>query len=231
MDTFGQDIWIRSSDETPETFGFRYPLRMVVVRLADGGLWIWSPVGLTEGLRAEVDALGPVRFLVSPNKFHHLSLSDWQDAYPEAQVVAAPGLEAKRPDLRIDHVLEAGPAPWGDEIEQVLFTGNPLFEEAVFFHRSSGTVIFCDILQRIPEDMLTGWRLWVARLDRMVGPEPQVPRKFRVSFRDKAALRDAMERVQRWPAKQVLIAHGAPVTQDVEVFLVRAFGWVRGARA
>lgn len=227
MDAFAKNIWLIDSPEMPETLGFKYPLRMVVIRLSDGGLWLWSPVKMTQAIANEVRALGDVKFLVSPNRYHHLHIGEWQAAYPNAKLVAAPGLAPKRPDLRVDHELSEGWAPWGNDIEHVIFWGNKLAQEAVFFHRASGTVVFCDILQRIPTDLLSGWRLLVARLDRMVGDEPQVPRKFRLAFRDKSALRSAVERVEQWPASAVLIAHGAPVTVNAQAFLKRAFSWVK----
>jgi hypothetical protein len=72
----GEEIWIADGPKVP-FYGFPYPTRMAVIRLADGGLWVWSPVGLDRELRTEVETLGPVRHLVSPNKLHHLFLADW----------------------------------------------------------------------------------------------------------------------------------------------------------
>ena len=46
------------------------PLRMTVIRLPDGGLLLHSPTRSTPGLRAEMDALGPVRAIVAPNLAH-----------------------------------------------------------------------------------------------------------------------------------------------------------------
>ena len=45
---------------------------MAVARLSDGSVWVWSPVALTEELSSAVEAIGPVRHIVSPNKIHHL---------------------------------------------------------------------------------------------------------------------------------------------------------------
>ena len=52
----------------------------------------------------------------------------------------------------------------------------------VFFHLKSGTVLFTDLIQQLPASLFSGWRALVAKLDLMVGPEPSVPRKFRVAF-------------------------------------------------
>jgi hypothetical protein len=49
-----------------------FPTRMVVVRLANGDRFLWSPTEPDEGLRKEIDALGAVRHLVSPNKLHYV---------------------------------------------------------------------------------------------------------------------------------------------------------------
>jgi hypothetical protein len=62
---------------------------MVVIRLSSGDLFIWSPITFTEVLQREVDTLGPVRHLVSPNKLHHLWLGQWKANYPGAGVYAS----------------------------------------------------------------------------------------------------------------------------------------------
>src|SRR4051812_19272404 len=76
-------LWVAEGDIV-SFFGLSYPTRSVIARFENGDLWLWSPVKLTADLRAQVDRLGPVRHLVSPNKLHHLYLQEWKAAYPEA---------------------------------------------------------------------------------------------------------------------------------------------------
>ena len=45
-----------------------FATRMVVVRLANRDLLVWSPTELDDMLRAEIEALGPVRHLDSIRK-------------------------------------------------------------------------------------------------------------------------------------------------------------------
>ena len=66
-------------------YGFPYPTRMAVVRLSDGSAWVWSPVALSDELSNSVEAIGPVRHIVSPNKIHHLFLAEWGERWPEAR--------------------------------------------------------------------------------------------------------------------------------------------------
>ncbi|RKQ95592.1 DUF4336 domain-containing protein [Maricaulis maris] len=221
-------IWTASGDVVTAAAGFHYPTRMVVIRLDDDRLWVWSPVALNEARKREIDALGLVAHIVAPNSLHHLALSDWQSAYPAARLHGAPGMAAQLPDLKFDTELTdtADPA-WAGQIDQVVVPGNRITTEVVFYHRSSGTVIFTDLIQHLPDDWYSGWRSWVARWDRMTGPEPAVPGKFRLAFRDRKRARAAIDRIFAWPARTVLFAHGEPVRDDAQAFLTRAFAWLR----
>src|SRR5690606_12182094 len=78
-----------------------FPTRMTVIRMADGGLFIHSPTPITESLRAEIDALGPVRHIVGPNRIHYWWVPEWRNAYPEAEVYLAPRIREQAGD-RID---------------------------------------------------------------------------------------------------------------------------------
>ncbi|MDZ4373215.1 MAG: hypothetical protein U1C74_17575 [Phenylobacterium sp.] len=236
---FGPGIWIADGDIVRAIAGFHFPTRMAVIRLPadpEGGLdrpgeppalMVWSPTKLNPALRAEVAALGQVRHLVAPNDLHHLYLNDWAVAWPEARLYAPPGLRTKRPDLMFHADLGvAADAAWDGQVDQALMPGNTITTEVVFFHKASGTVLFTDLLQHMPRGWYSGWRAVVARLDGMTGPEPAVPHKFRLAFRDRPAARAALARIRAWPVRQILFAHGAPVTEDAPALLRRAFRWL-----
>ena len=226
---FGPDIWFSDGPNLP-FYGFRYPTRMALVRLADGGLFVWSPIALTPELRREVDALGPVRHLVSPNRLHHLFLGEWKAAWPQAPLYASPGLRRKRRDLRFDADLGKRPDPaWAGEIDQIPIPGS-FITEVVFFHRCSATALFADLLQNHPRDWFRGWRGVVARLDGIVAPHPGAPREWRASFVRRTAARAALNRILDWPIERVLLAHGELVATDAKAFVRRAFSWLLHSR-
>lgn len=208
--------------------GFAYPTRMAVIVLSDGGLFIWSPIALSPVLKAEIDALGPVSCLVSPNRLHYLFLAEWKRAYPQARLYASPGLRKKRKDLRFDDELgDAPPAEWAADIDQILVHGSFL-TEAVFFHRASGTVIFTDLLQNFAPDWFKGWRGAIARLDGITAPCPGAPREWRASFFNRRAARAALRAILAWPIERVFIAHGELVTENGATFVRRSFSWLLG---
>ena len=52
--------------------GVRLRARTTIIRLERGELLVHSPAPPTDALAQQLLALGPVRWLVVPNRFHHL---------------------------------------------------------------------------------------------------------------------------------------------------------------
>lgn len=227
LEEFGAEIWVVAGPTVVAAAGFHYPTRMAVVRLANHDLVLVSPIAISDELRAELKALGAVRYLVAPNSLHHTFLLDWQRAFPDATVYAPPGLREKRRDVRLDGDFAAGPiAAWAGEIDLAIMWGNRITTEVVFFHHPSGTAIFTDLIQRFEPGWFSGWRAIVARLDLMVAREPSVPRKFRLAFTDRRAAREGLRRILAWPTQKVLFAHGPPIAENGQAFLRQAFRWL-----
>lgn len=223
----GPNIWIADGPMVTAVAGFHYPTRMAVIRLTNGDLVLWSPTAPTDDLRAEVETFGVVRHLIPPNSLHHTFLGDWQRAYPDAKVYAPPGLREKRKDISFDADFSDAPiAAWAGEIDHAIMWGNRITTEVVFFHRQSGTAIFADLIQQFPRGWFRGWRALVARLDLMTAAEPTVPRKFRVAFTNRSAMRESLRLILAWPTEKIVIAHGPPITDDGQAFLRRAFRWL-----
>lgn len=226
LQEFGPEIWV-ADGPVVSFYGFAYPTRMAVIRLSSGGLFVWSPVALSPALHREIDGLGPVRHLVSPNRLHYLYLTEWKAAFPAARLYASPGLRRKRKDLAFDAELGDRPEPdCAADIDQVVMRGSFALTEIVFFHHASRAVLFADLVQNFSRDWFPGWRGVVARLDGIVAPHPGAPREWRASFIDRQAARTALDQILAWPIERVLIAHGEPATESAAAFVRRAFGWL-----
>src|SRR5688500_11961837 len=87
-------------EQTRSALGFGLPARMTVLPLSPSRLAIISPIPIDDALAQRIAALGEVAFLIAPNLLHHLYLAAASARYPQAQVLAPPGMRAKRPDLR-----------------------------------------------------------------------------------------------------------------------------------
>ena len=226
LNEFGTDIYVAEGPDV-SFYGFPYPTRMAVIRLGSGGLWVWSPVALTDRLARSVEALGEVSHIVSPNKLHHLFLTEWSERWPRARLYAPPGLARKRQDIGFTDELHDQPDPaWADDIDQVIFRGSLAMEEAVFFHRSSATAIVCDLIQRHPRENMTGWKGLLMRLDGLVGPRGSTPREWRASFLRRKAARAARARVLAWNPQKLLIAHGQCAQDGARGIIDEALSWI-----
>lgn len=227
MKELGSGIWIFEGGVV-SFFAMPYSTRMTVVRLSTGQLWIHSPIALTPALRLEIDALGDVAYLVAPNALHHLFLGDWQQVYPRAKSYGTEEVIQKRQDLRFDGELNAADHyPWGEEIEQVLFTGSKAMEECVFFHKASGTLVVTDLVENFSPNVFKPWQRVLARGVGILAPNGKMPVDWRLSFMfGKKEARGHLQHILGWCPKTVVMAHGEVIENDGVDFLKKSFDWL-----
>ncbi len=230
LETIDEQLWL-ADGEIVDFHGFAYPTRCVIVRLSDDRLWVWSPIELADELRADVDALGQVAHLVSPNKLHHLHLAEWKAAYPAAKLWGPPSTIKKFPAMAFAGALgDAAPPDWSSDIDQVWFRGSFAMDEVVFFHRRSRTAIFGDLIQAFDADFLrrrwSWWRRPLARLGGISAANPGTPSDWRSSFHNRRAARAERAKVLSWPCERVIIAHGEWPREGGRDFIRRALSWM-----
>jgi hypothetical protein len=219
----GRDIWV--ADRPLKLAVGDIGARMTVIRLADGGLFLHSPVRLDDGTKRALDDLGPVRAIVAPSKVHHLFAGEYARAYPAARLHGAPGLAEKRRELRVDAVLGEGPAPeWRDRIDQRLFRGAPVLNEVIFLHAPSRTLVLTDLAFNVTAERTAGARLfyWLTGAAGRFGPH----RLVRTMIRDRRAARDSVEQVLAWDFDRVIVSHGDVLESGGRDRLAAAFGFL-----
>lgn len=202
--------------------------RMTVIRLADDRLWVHSPIELSDEVREFVDGLGgEVAALIAPNKFHYLFVEPWQAAFPEAHLFAEQELLQKVPTLANAEVLtDTTPELYSDDIDQVIFGGNRLFEEVVFFHKSSSSLIFTDLILNLKIDEATLPARVFYRFEGVVYPNGGVPRLYRWLTRNKSSGRAALEVIRAWQPRRLLFCHGEAFDASAEEILNREFAFL-----
>ena len=234
LEELGPDIWVADGG-TVSFFGIAYPTRMAVIRLADGGLWVWSPITLSRKLERAVGALGPVRHLVSPNKLHHLFLAEWSARFPEAKLWGTASTVAKIEKLHFSGVLtDRAPPDWAGQIDQYHFDNSRFLDELIFFHRESRTAIVGDYSQPFSAEFLDRqWPWWARFLARRVGMVEgcgYAPIEVRMTFRHRAAARAKMRALIDSGPERVVVAHGEIVRSGGAAYLRRAFSWLLKGR-
>ena len=226
MRALAPDLWVA---ERPQRFyGLEFGTRMTVIRLADGSVLLHSPESLDAALCAELDAIGPVLFVVAPNRVHHLYAGRVVETYPDARLWVAPGLERKRPDLAYVAVLgDEAPPEWSGQVDQVFFRGRPYENEVVFLHRASRTLLLCDLAFNFgPRATLaTRWLMRLIRSYGRFGPSTLDP----WLIRDRAAARVSLERILSWDFDRVVVAHGDVLEHGGREALRHGYRWLLAA--
>mmetsp|Transcript_14907 Transcript_14907/g.34601 ORF Transcript_14907/g.34601 Transcript_14907/m.34601 type:complete len:358 (-) Transcript_14907:1187-2260(-) len=143
--------------------------RMCVIKLDDGNLWIHSPVDLDEETIDALQKLGNVKYVVSPNYEHLKYAKKWSDQYPDAFMWGCPGLSSKLQDIEWEGEIpynltglsnsvqlkncwdfdEIVPLHLNIEINP--FTGRPFFNEVIFYHKQTKSLITTDVYWNYPQ--------------------------------------------------------------------------------
>jgi hypothetical protein len=213
--------------------GVRLPLpfttRMTVVRLSNGDLFLHSPTRFDRQLAGELEHLGTIRHLISPNQFHYAHIGELLEAFPDAVAWASPGVRrrsrARHVEIRFGRDLDLDPPDeWRNELDQTLFPGG-YFKEFIFFHRESASLIVTDAIINIELDkMHQPWRTFT-RMSGMYFPHGQVFFGMRLPLllqRKKAA--SAIAKLHEWRPHRILLSHGRCFDVDADEVIRRIFG-------
>lgn len=219
-------IWV---SERPLWFsGVRLRSRTTVVRLGSGALWVHSPGPPMDEVCKALDALGDVRFLVVPNRFHHLQVPAIAARYPKAFVVGPKSAEERNPSVKVQIGLD-DPTYLENtsELAPVHLDGVPFLDETVFFHAPSGSLIAADLLMSACARDHWTWRTAARVLGRYGRnlPPPDVRAKTRAS----TAAAESIARLSKLPIERILVAHADPITERPAQQLLEAWTFVAPA--
>ncbi|PAX08315.1 hypothetical protein CKY28_08125 [Sphingomonas lenta] len=207
--------------------GVPVPLRMTVLKLANGDLVLHSPTRYSARLARELEPIGRVAHLVAPNSAHWMFVRDWQAAYPDATTWAVPGLrdrgQVKRSGVRLDHDLgDDAPDAWAGEVRQGIVPGGLGFREAWLFHEASGTLVLTDLVQNIERERMPPVAKLLMRLAD--GDDGRPARHLRAVLRlGGRGTKDALRRLLDLDPVRVIFSHGRPFEERAAERLRRAF--------
>ncbi len=164
-------VW--TFDQLIGIYYVQLPIRMTVVKLQEGGLFVYAPVAPTAEclalLRPLIDAHGPVKSIVLPSVAveHKVNAGPFARRFPDAAFYAVdaqysfpvplpsrflglPSWTQPLPASSSSDSNSASSLPWGDEFEHEVLTVFPgpasAYQDAAFFHRPSKTLVSTDLL-------------------------------------------------------------------------------------
>jgi len=216
------------------TAGVTLPLpfstRMTVVKLKNGDLFLHSPIAFDPSLAEQLQAMGTIRHLVSPNQFHYAHIGEWARAFPDAITWASPHVRqrarARGIDVQFKRDLGAAPDDWRDEIDQTIVPGG-YFGEFVFFHKQSRTLILTDTVINLELDRIgQPWR-FAAWLTGMHYPNGGIFFGMRLPLvLQKRKTTAAVNKMLSWEPERIILSHGRCFESGGSAVLRRLFAWV-----
>lgn len=213
--------------------GVRLPLpfttRMTVVRLSNGDLLLDSPIKFDEALAGELQRIGTIRHLVSPNQFHYAHIGEWSKAFPDAIPWASQRVRqrarARHADVTFARDLDANPPlEWRPDVDQTLFPGG-YFKELIFFHKKSKTLVLTDTIMNIePDKMPEPWRT-ATRLSGMYYPRAQIFFGMRLPLLlQPQKAKAAVAKIHSWQPERIVLSHGRCFESHGNEVITRIFG-------
>ncbi|MBD2310941.1 DUF4336 domain-containing protein [Desertifilum sp. FACHB-1129] len=209
-----------------------FPTRMTIVRLNNGDLWCHSPIELSPELQPQIEALGTVKHLISPNKIHYAHIGAWSKVYPDAIAWASPGVRERAKQQKIEVEFQADlqdkpPPEWVTELDQLIFRGSRFMDEVVFFHRPSSTLILTDLIENFEPQKVPWYYRWMLAIGGNVDPDGKTPRDLQFTFwGNQEQARQCFQQMLAWNPQKVIVAHGRWYENNGTAELNRAFRWL-----
>lgn len=161
-----KQIWTFEQEQALGFSSVSTNIRMTVIKLRSGGLWIHAPIAPTRECIEMVKELGsPVKFIILPTFAyeHKIFVGPFSRKFPTAQIWVAPKQWSWPLNLPLEFfgIFRASPlvhqdqtTPWADEIQQKILTAPEVgigpYVEVAFYHTPSRTLLVTDAVIYVP---------------------------------------------------------------------------------
>jgi hypothetical protein len=229
---------------------FKFGGRGTIVKLASGSLAVFSPVTLTPEVQRTIASEGSqLKYIAAPDLEHHLHLTAWKRAFPDAEIIAPEGLWEKRqanPDFKdteFKHIFKAedkGKHHISEEFDSefdVEYVYSHNSREIVFLHKPTRTVIEADLLFNLPSSeqySLAGESPTSGILTKLILPlvstkQPATGHKrfawYILSARDREGFAKSMAKIDQWDFDRLIPCHGDVIETGAKPVFRNVFEW------
>ncbi|KAJ8640441.1 hypothetical protein MRB53_017135 [Persea americana] len=159
-------IWLFEQEQALGFSSVSTNIRMTVIKLKSGGLWIHAPIAPTkECIKLVKELEAPVEYIVLPTFAyeHKIFVGPFSRKFPRAQIWVAPRQWSWPINLPLEFFGifrskmlrdEEMSTPWADEIEQKVLSSPEVgigpYVEVAFYHKRSRTLLVTDAVIFVP---------------------------------------------------------------------------------
>lgn len=225
------------------------------VKLSSGSLAVFSPVALTDDVKAKLTELGgTVKYIIAPDIEHHIFITEWHQAFPDAKIIGPEGLPEKRAKQSA-----TDPKIGNDEFAVVFKAQDKLntkvdeefdhdFEyeyvdahankELVFFYKPDKVLVEADLLfnlpaneqySKVPEsENKPGFLVRQFMSMQTTQGEAKGTKRFIwyvLSARDRTGFNESVQRINAWDFETIIPCHGDSIVGDGKQLFEKVFEW------
>ena len=228
----GSRIW-QSDGSFIKFYGISFPIRMFLIQLESNDFAVVSPIQLDIQLVNAIKFTMGIRkllYIISGTSLHNKFLEDWVNEFPGVELAGTQELVDKmkkeKRNLRFRYILNNNlKVPWQNEIDHILIEGNRWVEEAIFFHKSSKSVIVSDIIQNhdLSLEQYSNRLLY-----KLVGIDSDkgggCPKDYRMGFKwpfgDIEKAKNTLRQGLYWDFNKILLMHGLHILDDAKEYYI-----------
>ncbi|MFH7028572.1 MAG: DUF4336 domain-containing protein [Heteroscytonema crispum UTEX LB 1556] len=212
------NIWV--AEQPLKYWGLEVGTRMTVIRLTTNELIVISPIQADKTTIIQLNEIGNVAYIIAPNLYHHLFVSNFQAIYPKAQLWVAPNFDSKIPNISADKVITNDEGSILNQVDYLLFdgfkvldlSGPSILNEFVFLHRTSRTLILTDTAFHFDEQFSFKTQL-AAKLLGIYGKLSPSPLE-KLAIKEKENVKKSVQKILHWDFNRVIMAHGSIIEDD-----------------
>ena len=205
---------------------------------------------ITPDVQSTIESLGGnLKYIVAPDTEHHIFLSPWKKAYPDAEIIAPEGLREKRetnPEtkgLDFPHIFTAEnrkSLKISDEFDaefDVEYVSSHPSHEIVLHHKRTKTLIEADLLFNLPameqysktdESATTGLLTKIFTAVQSTKPPGTWQKRiiwYVVSSKDRKGFSESMAAIEKWDFDRLIPCHGDVIETGAKAVYQRMFDW------
>lgn len=226
--------------------------RGTIVKLASGNLAVFSPVALTDKVKAELRSFGngDIKYITALDQEHHIFLESWHKAWPDAKVIAPETLPSYREKQGYFKIPEGSwtlfkkgdQASWkvSEEFDREFdmeYVSAHQNQELVFNHKPSKTLIEADLMFNLPAteqfsksgvDAGSGYltKLFCG-INHTQGNATWQKRFiwYAISAGDRPGFNASVSRIAKWDFERLIPCHGDVIETGGKGIFEKIMGW------
>ena len=195
-----------------------------VIRLADGRVLLHSAGPWRAEEVTAISEWGEVAGIMEGSRIHDTFARELRGYFPGVPYGLPPGFPIAAEELAPVEPLARWNSRWGQEVRVLKIGGMPRLQEHVLLHVPSRTLVLTDLVFNLvfaPGETVP----WPLRLISGLKTFPGTSRLVQWCVKDPAAVQSSLAKMMTWDFDQVVVSHGAVITENAKETLREALAW------